>query len=182
MLARPRNACGCTSTIPSLIRSRVGGQPLGERRRAAIDEPVLIAMPGTGDAAVDDAAFADRAILMGARLLSAPISAPSRNTRCASPPGADTMRALLSGMEDGAPTADPAVAASGFRGRVRATPSGVQHRNEAKAAEQHRWNERRVHVLHDPERDVHHDEAVGDIKAPCAAPSRPAGEERKPES
>src|SRR6185503_230641 len=44
---------------------RIGGEFLGERRRrASIRQPILPAVPGTGDAAVDDAALPDRAVLM----------------------------------------------------------------------------------------------------------------------
>src|SRR5712691_12954262 len=47
----------------------VGDEHLGERRRgAAVLEPVLIAVPRAGDAAVDDAAFAERAVLVGAQV------------------------------------------------------------------------------------------------------------------
>ena len=47
----------------------IGRELLGERRRrAAVRQPVLIAVPGAGDAAVDDAAFADRAVLVGAEI------------------------------------------------------------------------------------------------------------------
>src|SRR5207237_5190867 len=47
----------------------IGGEPLGERRRrAAVGEPVLVAMPRAGHAAVDDAAFAERTVLMGAEV------------------------------------------------------------------------------------------------------------------
>jgi hypothetical protein len=61
------SACGSTSTRLSLSRTRVGRQPLGERRRRpAVGQPVLIAVPGAGDAAVDDAAFAQWAVLMRA--------------------------------------------------------------------------------------------------------------------
>src|SRR5947207_11219493 len=45
----------------------VGREFLGERwRSAAVLQPVFVSMPRAGDAAVDDAAFADRAILMRA--------------------------------------------------------------------------------------------------------------------
>ena len=47
----------------------VGREPLGEgRRRAAVLEPVLVAVPRAGDAAVDDAAFAERAVLVRAEV------------------------------------------------------------------------------------------------------------------
>src|SRR6185369_9039670 len=38
------------------------------RRRAAVRQPVLIAVPGTGDAAVDDTALADRPVLVRAQV------------------------------------------------------------------------------------------------------------------
>src|SRR6266404_4130309 len=47
----------------------VGRELFGEwRRRATVLEPILEAMPRTGDAAVDDAAFANRAVLVGAKI------------------------------------------------------------------------------------------------------------------
>src|SRR6185312_12833111 len=47
----------------------IGRELLGEgRRRAAVGQPVLIAVPGAGHAAVDDAAFADRPVLVGAQI------------------------------------------------------------------------------------------------------------------
>src|ERR1041385_6149538 len=47
----------------------VGREAFGERlRRAAIAEPVLVAVPRAGDAAVDDAAFAERSVLVGAEI------------------------------------------------------------------------------------------------------------------
>src|SRR5262249_49802883 len=51
----------------------VGNELLGERRRrAAVLQPVLVAVPGTGHAAVDDAPFADRPILVGAKIRKRP--------------------------------------------------------------------------------------------------------------
>src|SRR5262249_28854493 len=48
---------------------RIGREHLGERRRrAAVLEPVLKAVPRAGDAAVDDAALAERPVLMGAQI------------------------------------------------------------------------------------------------------------------
>ena len=45
----------------------ISGELLGERRwRAAVLQPVFITVPRTGDAAVDDATLADRAVLMRA--------------------------------------------------------------------------------------------------------------------
>src|SRR5262245_37088349 len=45
----------------------IGGELLGERRRrATVIEMILVAMPRAGDAAVDDAALADRTVLMRA--------------------------------------------------------------------------------------------------------------------
>src|SRR5262245_53337655 len=47
----------------------VGDELLGERRRrAAVLQPVLVAVPRAGHAAVDDAPFADRPILVGAKI------------------------------------------------------------------------------------------------------------------
>src|SRR5262245_38309691 len=47
----------------------VGDELLGERRRrAAVLQPVLVAVPRAGDTAVDDAPFADRPILVGAKI------------------------------------------------------------------------------------------------------------------
>src|ERR1700745_962384 len=47
----------------------VGDELLGERRRrAAVLEPVLVAVPRAGHAAVDDASLADRPILVGAKI------------------------------------------------------------------------------------------------------------------
>src|SRR5580704_12346205 len=47
----------------------VSAELLGERRRrAAVLEPILEAVPRTSHAAVDDAAFADRAVLVGAQV------------------------------------------------------------------------------------------------------------------
>src|SRR5712671_4075677 len=93
----------------------IGRQPLGERwRRAAIGEPVLIAMPGTGDAAVDDAAFANRTILMGTKIAERPdLGTVAKHgdalaTRC----GHDA-RALV-GIEAGALIAIQPSAASGL--------------------------------------------------------------------
>src|SRR5437660_3931662 len=46
-----------------------GRELLGEgRRRAAVGEPVLVAVPGTGHAAIDDAPLADRAVLVRAQI------------------------------------------------------------------------------------------------------------------
>src|SRR5262249_54437959 len=48
---------------------RVGREQLGERRRRAAGfRPVLKAVPRAGDAAVDDAALAERTVLMGAQI------------------------------------------------------------------------------------------------------------------
>src|SRR4051812_7390251 len=47
----------------------MGDELLGERRRrAAVRQPVLIAVPRAGDAAVDDAPLAERTVLMGAQI------------------------------------------------------------------------------------------------------------------
>ena len=84
--------------MPSQPRA-VGRKLLGERRRrAAVFEPILEAVPRAGHAAVDDAAFADRPVLMGAEIGQRADLAPSRNTAMRSPPGAAMMRAALSGM------------------------------------------------------------------------------------
>src|SRR5262249_9610553 len=51
----------------------VGNELLGERRRRApVLQPVLVAVPGTGHAAVDDAPFADRPLLVGAKIRKRP--------------------------------------------------------------------------------------------------------------
>src|SRR5215470_549774 len=51
----------------------VGDELLGERRRrAAVLQPVLVAVPRAGHAAVDDAPFADRPILVGAKIGECP--------------------------------------------------------------------------------------------------------------
>src|SRR3954454_16277288 len=102
-------------------------------------------MPGTGDAALDDAAFADRAILMRAKITDrADLCTVAKYgdafaTRC----GHDA-RALV-GDRSQRTDRDPAVG-GGRTGTVALAPRGqeVQRRNEAKAAEQHRWDERCV--------------------------------------
>src|ERR1051325_2572001 len=54
---------------PTIEPDAVGREAFGERRRrAAIAEPVLVAVPRAGDAAVDDAAFAERSVLVGAEI------------------------------------------------------------------------------------------------------------------
>src|SRR6266446_1369605 len=51
----------------------VGDELFGERRRrAAVLQPVLVAVPGAGHAAVDDAPFADPPILVGAKIRERP--------------------------------------------------------------------------------------------------------------
>src|SRR5262245_49479649 len=51
----------------------VGDELFGERRwRAAVLQPVLVAVPGAGHAAVDDAPFADRPMLVGAKIGECP--------------------------------------------------------------------------------------------------------------
>src|SRR5262249_1125398 len=51
----------------------VGDELLGERRwRAAVLQPVLITMPRAGHAAVDDMPFADRPVLVGAKVGECP--------------------------------------------------------------------------------------------------------------
>src|SRR5262249_5168945 len=51
----------------------VGDELLGERwRRAAVLQPVLVAVPRASHAAVDDAPFADRPVLVGAKIGECP--------------------------------------------------------------------------------------------------------------
>src|ERR1700745_2900454 len=51
----------------------VGDELFGARRwRPAVLQPVLVAVPGAGHAAVDDAPFADRPILVGAKIRERP--------------------------------------------------------------------------------------------------------------
>src|SRR5215467_3731272 len=51
----------------------VGDELFGERRRrAAVLQPVLVAVPGAGHAAVDDTPFADRPMLVGAKIRKRP--------------------------------------------------------------------------------------------------------------
>src|SRR6516165_11692084 len=51
----------------------VGDELFVERgRRAAVLQPVLVAVPGAGHAAVDDAPFADRPMLVSAKIRERP--------------------------------------------------------------------------------------------------------------
>src|SRR5215831_12060231 len=57
----------------ALRNAHAVGELLGERRRrAAVLQPVLVAMPRAGHAAVDDAPLADRPILVGAEIRECP--------------------------------------------------------------------------------------------------------------
>ena len=65
MRQRPRVHLDHTSIDPHTMRREL----LGERRRgAAVLQSILEAVPGAGHEAVDDAAFADRAALVGAQI------------------------------------------------------------------------------------------------------------------
>src|SRR6266571_3487068 len=108
-------------------------------------------MPGTGDAAIDDAAFADRTILMGAEIGErADRGAVAKHGDALATRRGHDARALV-GDGRRRTDRDPAIGRH-QAGAVLFAPrrQEVQHRNEAKAAEQHRWNEWGVHILYDP--------------------------------
>src|SRR6266571_8884215 len=75
----------------------IGDEHLGERRRgAAVLEPVLIAVPRAGDAAVDDAAFAERAVLVGAQVAhGSDALAVAKDRDALAPGGRDDPRGLV---------------------------------------------------------------------------------------
>ena len=141
-------------------------------------------MPRAGDAAVDDAALADRAVLMRAQVRQrADPRAVAKHRNAFAAGRRDDARRLVGDRErrtDQYPTF--AAGRGAAVGRTLA-PGGheVQHHHHGEADHQHRRNERIVIRLHDAERDVHHHQAVGDIKRHVQGLPGRRAEEDEPE-
>ena len=163
------NGRGSTSTHAALDPHAVGGELLGERRRrAAVREPVLIAVPRAGDAAVDDAALADRPVLVRAKIGERADLRRRRGTpRCARRPAPrrcarpcrgssaaarprSSRRALSASPRSPARSRQPAIRCS--TATVPKPPISISGMSEVAI------------VLHDAERDMHHHQPIGDIE------------------
>src|SRR6266516_595110 len=116
----------------------VGDELLGERRRrAAVLQPVLVAVPRAGHAAVDDAPLADRPILVGAKIGKRPDLRPVAEHRDAfAVRRRDNAGALVRNRER-RPDREPALAAPSAGAVARAlAPAGheMERRHAGKAA------------------------------------------------
>src|SRR5262249_25102685 len=92
----------------------VGNELLGERRRrAAVLQPVLVAVPWAGHAAVDDASLAERPILVGAKIGECPdLRAVAEDCDAFAVWRSDNARTFVRDRER-RPDREPAVAAAG---------------------------------------------------------------------
>src|SRR4051812_15774002 len=97
----------------------MGDELLGERRRrAAVRQPVLIAVPRTGDAAVDDTAFAERTVLMSAQIGNgADLVAVAEDRDALAPRRGDDAGALVGNRRE-RPDREPAGACGASPGRA----------------------------------------------------------------
>src|SRR5262249_41886212 len=136
-------------------------------RRAAVFKPILITMPRAGYAAVYDAAFAERAVLMGAQIgQSTDVFAIAKDRDALTAGWRDDTRALV-GDRLRRSDRDPPLAANGDApvGRRFARPCHeMQQHNRAKSADQHDGQKRSAFELHHAEGDMHDHQPVGHVE------------------
>jgi hypothetical protein len=137
------------------------------RRRAAILQSVLIAVPGTCDAPVDDAPLPDWPVLVGAEIRQRADPGPVAKHRNALATGhcndAGTLVWDRKRCSDRKPSVIPRPIAEVT---CALAPPGneVQYRHAEKSPGQHPRNDRVAVVLHDAERHMHHHQPVGEVE------------------
>ena len=160
-------------------------QLFGEgRRRTAVGEAVLKAVPGAGDAAIDDASLAKRSVLMRAEIgQCADLVAVAEHR---DPLAAGSANDARGAVRDVVRRTDRDPAVGGQRraavGAALAKACGeVQHGHDAEARNQHGRNEQGAFIDHDAERHMHHHQPIGDIERHVQRLPHRRGEEGEPE-
>src|SRR5215831_14956287 len=136
----------------------VGDKLLGERRRrAAVLQPVLVAVPRAGHTAVDDASLADRPILVGAKIGKRPdLRSVAEDGNAFAVRRSDNARPLVRDRQRW-PDCEPAVAAPSAGAVARSlAPTGqeMEQRHDDKTACQYCRDEWIAVILHDAERHM----------------------------
>src|ERR1700752_4556739 len=159
----------------------VGRELLGERgRRAAIGEAVLVAMPRARDEAVKDAAFAERAVLVGAEIgQRADLVAVAEHRDALAVRRDNDARPLVGDRVWRADREPAIVLARGFALAPRRRD--VQRRHQPKRPAEKDRNEDAPVLLHQPERHIHDQHAVGDVERHMQPLPDTWGEEGEPE-
>src|SRR5580704_11560611 len=169
-----------TAIDPHAVSSEFFGE---WRRCATVLEPILIAVPGTRHASVDDMAFSDRAVLMGAKIGErADLLAVAKDGDAFTTGSGNDACALV---RDGLWRSDGNPALAAWRETLvysAFTPASddVQRRHAPKTRHQHGRNEQRVFAVHDAEGDMRDHQSIGDIQRHMERLPDPWGQEQEP--